>query len=112
MRLGKHIEEKTDNWSVKSKKKLVQAVTHKMKRIYVGILDALDKEVTAGNISKELSQKLRSKVLNIANDQIRNMGLELDKYNIEFICYHVKFQNPPEDSAKELVNKGEVISGS
>jgi adenosyl cobinamide kinase/adenosyl cobinamide phosphate guanylyltransferase len=94
MRLGKHLEKKTDNWSVGSKKKLTKAVEHKMKRIYVGLLDALDKEVNNGTISKDTAALLRAKVLNIGNDQIRNMGLELDKYNIEFIAYHIEIRNP------------------
>jgi hypothetical protein len=95
MRLGKHIEIKTDSWSVGSKKKLSKAVEHKMKRIYVALLDALDKEVTEGKITKDCSNRLRSKILNIGNDQIRNMNLELDKYNVEFIAYHYEFKNPP-----------------
>ncbi len=108
MRLGKHIETKTDNWSKSSKKKLSKSVEHKMKRIYVGVLDALDKEVAVGKLPKDMAQKIRSKVLNIANDQIRNMQLELDKYNIEFVCYHIELRNPLEVEGEELVNKGEA----
>lgn len=100
MRLGKHTEKRTDNWSVGSKKKLSKAVEHKMKRIYVAVLDALDKEVVSGSISKDVAGRLRSRVLNIANDQIRNMQLELDKYNVEFIAYHIELRNPPEVSEK------------
>lgn len=103
MRLGKHVEEKKDNWFLASKKKLSKAVEHKIKRIYVGILDALDKEVVAGNITKEVSSRMRSRVLNIANDQIRNVQLEMEKYNVEFRPYHIRFENPPEGSLKEAI---------
>jgi len=95
-RLGKHKEVKTDNWSVGSKKKLVASTRHKMKRIYVGVLDALDKELSDGNIDKETFQRVRSKILNIGNDQIRNMELELQRYNVEFVAYHVDFKVIPE----------------
>lgn len=108
MRLGKHIEVKSDNWSKSSKKKLSKAVEHKMKRIYVGLLDALDKEAVAGNITTECANRLRSKVLNIGNDQIRNMNLELDKYNVEFIAYHYEFRNPPELVEAMEVKQGEA----
>jgi hypothetical protein len=108
MRLGKHIETKTDNWSKSSKKKLSKAVEHKMKRIYVGILDALDKECSSGNMPKETANRLRAKVLNIGNDQIRNVNLELDKYNVEFIAYHYEFKNPPELEEAREVKQGEV----
>lgn len=95
-RLGKHKEVKTDNWSVGSKKKLVAAIRHKMKRMYVGILDTLDKELSDGNIDKETFQKVRSKVLNIGNDQIRNMEIELQRYNVEFVAYHMDFKVIPD----------------
>lgn len=109
MRLGKHISVKNDNWSRSSKKKLSKAIEHKMKRVYVGLLDALDKECSSGNITKECANRLRSKILNIGNDQIRNMNLELDKYNVEFIAYHYEFKNPPEiaEEAREI-NQGEA----
>lgn len=94
MRLGKHIDKKTDNWSKGSKKKLDKAIEHKMKRIYVGVLDALDREVQDGYMSKETAARLRAKILNIGNDQIRNIKLELDKYNVEFIAYHIEIRNP------------------
>lgn len=95
-RLSKHIEVKSDNWSVASKNKLSASVKHKMKRIYTGILDALDKELSDGNIDEEMFDGLRSKVLNIGNDQIRNMELELQHYNVEFVNYHVEFKVLPE----------------
>jgi hypothetical protein len=107
MRLGKHIEVKTDNWSKSSKKKLSKAVEHKMKRVYVGFLDSLDREVLAGNISKECAGRLRSKILNIANDQIRNVNLELEKYNVEFIAYHYEFRNPPEAEEAREIKQGD-----
>lgn len=92
-RLGRHVEKKTDNWSVGSKKKLKASMRHKMRRIYVGILDALDREKADGRIDGEAAARLRSKILNIGNDQIRNMEMELeDRYNVEAINYHINFK--------------------
>lgn len=89
MRLGKHVEKKTDNYSVGSKKKLKSAVEHKMKRIYVGILKILEGEKDSGNIDPSVFAALRSQVLNIGNDQVRNIKKELDdRYNIEFNISH------------------------
>jgi len=92
-RLSDHIDLSTDNWSVKSKKKLKASIAHKMKRIYVSILDTLDKERLEGNIDKEVFARIRSRILNIGNDSIRNMEMELDnRYNIEFLNYHIEFR--------------------
>jgi hypothetical protein len=91
-RLSKHVEKKTDNWSVGSKKKLKKSMEHKMKRIFVGILDLIEKEQLTGNLPKDVFEDLRSKVLNIGNDQIRNMQREIDdRYNVESLNYQVIF---------------------
>jgi len=95
-RLSQHIEIMNDSWSLASKKKLDASICHKMKRIYVGILDSLDKELTDGTIDEEAFDRLMSKILNIGNDQIRNMKLELQRYNIEFVNYHIEFKIIPE----------------
>ncbi len=91
--LEKHIEKKIDNYSIGSRQKLKAAMRHKVKRTFVGALDAIEKElgVPASKENEELFKKLRSKILSIGNDQIRNMEVELERYNIEFIPYHVKF---------------------
>lgn len=92
-KLSNHIDLATDNWSVGSKKKLKVSVRHKMKKIFVGILDILDKEKASGNIDEETFKRIRSRVLNIGNEQIRNMEIELDnRYNIEALNYHVEFK--------------------
>ncbi len=97
MRLGKHVEHNTTNWFDKSKKKLKAGIRYRMKRIYVGLLDSLDKERADGKLSEETFRKLRSKILNMGNDQIRNMEMELDnQYNIEFLNYHIDFKIIPE----------------
>lgn len=97
MRLGKHIEHKRDNWHDKSKKKLKASIRYRMKRIYVGILDSLDKERADGKLDEATFKKIRSKILNMGNDQIRNMESELDnQYNIEFLNYHIDFKIIPE----------------
>lgn len=97
MRLGKHTEKKTDNWSVGSKKKLKASMRHKMKRIFVGILEALDNERLNGHIDDEVADRLRGKILNIGNDQIRNMEAEIEeRYNVEFLSYHIDFKILPE----------------
>ena len=97
MRLGKHVDKKEDNWHDKSKKKLKASIRQKMKRIYVGILDSLDKERADGKLDESTFKKIRSKILNMGNDQIRNMESELDnQYNIEFLNYHIDFKIIPE----------------
>ena len=95
-RLSRHTEKKTDNWSVSSKKKLKAAVEHKMNRIFVGILDVLDKARLEGKIEENEFQKIRSKVLNIGNDQVRNIRKEIDdRYNVEFMPYQIEFKIIP-----------------
>ena len=97
MRLGNHVKKNEDNWYDKSKKKLKASIRYKMKRIYVGILDSLDKERADGKIEEATFRKLRSKILNMGNDQIRNIESELDnQYNIEFLNYHIDFKIIPE----------------
>lgn len=92
-KLSDHIEKKDDPWSVASKRKLKASVRHKMRRIFVPILDALDKERDSGNIDDETRKRLRSRILNIGNDQVRNMEVELDaRYNVEALNYHVEFK--------------------
>ena len=91
MRLGKHADRKDDNYSRGSREKLKASMRHKIKRTFVGALDAVEKEVD----DRELFKKIRSRILSIGNDQIRNMEMELEKYNIEFIPYQVTFKQPP-----------------
>jgi len=95
-RLSRHIEVKNDNWSLSSKKKLGASIRHKMTRIYTGTLDALDKELSDDSIDEDAHRRLRSKILNFGNDQIRNMELELQRYNVEFVNYHIEFKVIPE----------------
>ena len=92
-KLRNHIDKNTDNWSISSKNKLRASVRHKMKRIYCGFLDALDKELDDAKIDRKTLKRLRSCALNYGNDQIRNFETELDRsYNIEFINYHIEFR--------------------
>ena len=101
-RLSQHIEIKRDNWSVGSKKKLKASMRHKMRRIFVGVLDALDRERSEGLIDTETAARLRSKILNIANDQIRNMEMEIEeRYNVEAVNYHVDFKVIKKDGNNE-----------
>jgi hypothetical protein len=92
-KLSNHTKLAEDNWSIGSKKKLKVSMRHKMKKIFVGILDVLDKEKLSGNIDEDTHKRVRSRVLNIGNEQIRNMELELDaRYNVEALAYHVEFK--------------------
>lgn len=103
-RLSKHIEKKEDNWSVGSRKKLKASIGHKMNRIFVGILNLLDEEKEYGNISDKVHSGLRSKILNIGNDQVRNMKKELDdRYNVEFIPYNIVLPVKPIGENPSLV---------
>ncbi len=99
MRLGKHIEKKTDNYSIGSKEKLKASMRHKIKKTFVGCLDALELELSRSD--PELFNKLRKKILSLGNDQIRNMETEMDKYNIEFIAYHVELEVKPLDGVDD-----------
>lgn len=99
MSLSDHINKKTDNYSLGSKKKLRASMQNKIKRTFVGILDSLESELDKNNPRElELFHKLRRKVLSIGNDQIRNMENELEKYNVEFIPYHIEMQVKPLDN--------------
>ena len=92
-KLSDHITIKEDNWSIASKNKLKASMRHKMKKIFVGFLGDLDKELERGTISKETFSRLRSKVLGKGNDEVRHMEDELDaRYNVESINYHVEFR--------------------
>ncbi|MHA2063163.1 MAG: hypothetical protein ACXABY_02160 [Candidatus Thorarchaeota archaeon] len=109
-RLGKHKKKLEDNYSFNSKKKLKAAIEHKMKRIYVGILDALEKEKLSGNIEAEVFDILRSKILNMGNDQVRSMKKELDeRYNVEFLTYHVVLPVKPLGDGPSLITDGKVL---
>lgn len=92
-KLSDHIDIKTDNWSLASKKKLKASTRHKMRKIFVGILGVLDTEKANGTIDADTHKRLRSKILGIGNDQVRHMEAELDsRYNVEFLNYHVQFK--------------------
>lgn len=95
MRLGKHIDKRTDNYSIGSKEKLKASMRHKIKKTFVGCLDSLEVEI--GQSDPELFNRLRKKILSIGNDQVRNMEVELEKYNVEFIAYHMELQVKPLD---------------
>lgn len=95
-KLSDHIELKEDSWSKASKRKLKNFTAQKMRRIFVSILEALDNEKGSGNINSTTHKRLRSKILNIGNDQIRNMNIELDtRYNVEALNYHIEFLVKP-----------------
>jgi hypothetical protein len=95
-KLSDHITLKTDSWSVGSKKKLKASVRHKMKRIFIGILQDMEDECEAGTLSKETFSRLRSRILNLGNDQVRFIESELDeRYNVESVNYHIKMQVKP-----------------
>lgn len=69
---------------------------HKIKRTFVGALDAIERELSHWDFTNAEKEKfmagVRKRILGNGNDQVRNMEAELDKYNIEFIPYHVEFK--------------------
>lgn len=103
-RLEKHTEKLTDNYSVGSKEKLKASVRHKIRRTFVGCLDILEKELMALGIDKESEtfKSIRKKILSVGNDQVRNMEAELEKYNIEFIPYHITLKVLSPEQMKKL----------
>lgn len=106
-RLGKHIEKKVDNYSLGSKEKLKACVRHKIRRTFVGSLDVIEKELALLGIDKnsDIFKSIRKKILSIGNDQVRNMEAELDKYNIEFIPYHIELVALTPEQLKERMNQ-------
>ena len=97
--LEKHTEVKEDNYSIGSRQKLKAAMRHKLKRTFVGALAAIEAEL--GPAETERFKRIRSQILSIGNDQIRNMETELERYNIEFIPYQIKIL-PLDKLPKEL----------
>jgi|SRR5690606_14192227 len=96
MSLKKHLEKKTDKYSIGSREKLKAAMRHKIKKTFVSCLNLIESELVDKNIvSDETFRTIRSKVLDIGNDQVRNMENELEKYNIEFIPYHIELKVIP-----------------
>lgn len=95
--LEKHTEKKIDNYSIGSRQKLKAAMRHKIKRTFVEALNAVESEIT----DKEMFKRIRSKILSVGNDQIRNMETELERYNIEFIPYQIMIL-PLDKLPKEL----------
>jgi len=95
--LREHTEKKADRWSVGSKEKLKASIRHKLKRVFVGCLDVIEKELRVGmpdnDDNEEKFRRMRNKILGVGNDQIRNMELELEeRYNIEFIPYEIRLE--------------------
>jgi len=91
--LEKHTEKKEDNYSIGSRQKLKAAMRHKIKRTFVEALNAVEAELAPEE--RERFKRIRSKILSVGNDQIRNMETELERYNIEFIPYQIKIMQPP-----------------
>ena len=90
--LEKHTEKKIDNYSIGSRQKLKAAMRHKIKRTFVAALDAIETELHADE--NDRFKRIRGKILSAGNDQVRNMEIELERYNIEFIPYQIKFVSP------------------
>ena len=100
-KLSDHIHVKDDNWSIASKNKLKASTRHKMRRIFVGILELLDKEKANGNIDEATKKRMRTRILGIGNDEVRSMETELDaRYNVEALNYHIQFKIIGQDQGK------------
>lgn len=101
--LGKHLEKKEDTYSRGSKEKLKASMRNKLTRTFVGCLSAIESELLATGKpeDKERFKRLRSRILSTGNDQIRNMEAELEKYNIEYIPYHIEFRVATERQEEE-----------
>lgn len=89
--LREHLEKKTDKYSKGSKKKLQKAIVHRIKKTFVTCLEELED----CGLSDEEFNKLRKRILGVGNDQIRNIEAELEKYNVEFIPYHIELKVKP-----------------
>jgi hypothetical protein len=90
------MERRTEKYWLGSKEKLKAAMRHKIKRAFVGSLDAIERELDEWEFSEkdkdQFMTAIRRRILGNGNDQIRNMESELDKYNVEFMPYHIEFR--------------------
>lgn len=106
--LKKHTEKLTDNYSIGSREKLKSAMRHKLKKTFVGALEIIENELTSSGKSEDLARfkRIRGKILGTGNDQIRNMEAELDKYNVEFIAYHIDLPAMTPQEWERIKNEG------
>lgn len=97
MSLKDHIDKKNDKYSIGSMAKLKAAMKHKISKTFVGSLESIELEISKLNIDSRTRNNflkaVRRRILGLGNDQIRNMEIELEKYNVEFIPYHVEFKS-------------------
>jgi len=100
--LKEHIEKNVSSYFVGSRAKLAASMRHKIRRTFIAALECLEDELGADS---EQFRRLRKDILREGNDQIRNMEAELEKYNIEFIPYHVEFRTRSVDVKDEGAGK-------
>lgn len=96
MSLGKHTKVASDNYSKGSKKKLQKNIVHRIKKIFVTCLDLIEDELTF-----EQFNIVRKKILGVGNDQIRQLEAELQRYNVEYIPYHIEMKVKPIEGVPE-----------
>lgn len=89
MSLKEHANKKEDAYSLASKKRLMQNLENKIKKVYTNALKTV--ELVYGNNDEDF-EAARKSILDAGNDQIRNMKEELECYNVEFIPQTIEFR--------------------
>jgi len=78
-----------------SKKRLKSAVNKKMTTIMIGSLAIIEEELVKNSSDIELQSVydiVRQRILDLGNNQIRNVNLEIDSYDIESNRYQFNFR--------------------
>lgn len=65
----------------RSKEKLNKYIEQRVKKLFTGVLDYTELTVD----SEKSWQTLRSRILKLSNDTIRDMKRELDSYDVSYI---------------------------
>ena len=115
----KHIREKEIKKSVKynedSKERLIKICSTKVKTTMIGALSIIEKnfgflwglDENGRDTGKELDSDeqymkelfdnvVRSDILDLGNNQMRNMSAEIQQYNVEWKRYHLQLPVKPE----------------
>ena len=106
----KHKEQKEERYKEKSKKRLSNIITTKMKTSFIGAISACEdnfgflwghkkneEELTENELAmREIWESLRAQILDNGNSQLRSSINEIDNYNIEWSRFHLDFSTTQE----------------
>lgn len=102
-------KQKEDKYKDSSKGRLLAIAQKKIKTTMIGSLAAIEEELSSlwtpdedGNLSeeqlylKDLYQNIRERILDIGNNQSRNLATEFDQYDISWNRYTLNLPVKPE----------------